>query len=390
MITPPQIREKAGRLYPKFVQAWLAGEDFFPRRVPANLTLPKDLAKAKRSVELLRAGEKAHHSAGYRIVWESRKSRTHGLNRFPVGIEIETREDLLRLADATDDFAILQTAVGKLREQRPELEEWLRHSTNWKELLSVAAHLDDLLLVTQYLLDHPRPDCFAREIPLPISTKLIEEHKKLLSVWLDRLLPAEQIDFRFDRREFEARYGLRYVRHHILFRVLDPALEEELGLPCGELSLPADLIARLKPNRPTVFVVENKVNLLTLPRVAGGIALGGLGKAVSLLRDVAWLQDATLYYWGDLDVEGFEMLSQFRGLFEHTESLLMDLQALQHHEALAIAWKNRPRMTPTRLTRQEQAAYAHLLHNALRLEQERIPQSDVISALRMLGVLAAP
>ena len=32
----------------------------------------------------------------------------------------------------------------------------------------------------------------------------------------------------------------------------------------------------------------------------------------------------SLYYWGDIDVQGFEILSQFRSYFPQTQSLLMD------------------------------------------------------------------
>ncbi|MCA9067395.1 MAG: hypothetical protein KDA84_00630, partial [Planctomycetaceae bacterium] len=388
MITPSQIKQKAKRLYPKFVNAWLAGDEFFPCRVPADLKLPKDLVDAKRAIDLLRSSAKQALGQGYSIVWESRKSRSHGLNEFPAAINIETLGDMLLLADATEEFAVLEPAVATLRSRHPALEPWLQQSTHWKDLLNVAGPLDDLMLVTQYLLDHPRPDCFAREIPLPVSTKLIEENKKLLSAWLDLLLPADQIDFRFDRDNFEARYGLRYVRHHILLRVLDVDLQKQLELPFPELSLPADFLGQLQPIKPTVFVVENKVNLLTLPRVTGGIAIGGLGKAVSLLRDVVWLKDATIYYWGDLDVEGFEMLSQFREMFEHTKSLLMDMDTLNNHRDLTIRWPNRPRFKPTRLTGPERAAYENLLCHGFRLEQERILQEDVVAAIRSLGMIA--
>lgn len=209
-----------------------------------------------------------------------------------------------------------------------------------------------------------------------------------MSAWLDLLLPADKIDFRFARASFEARYGLRCVRHHSFLRVLDADLQEQLALPFPELSLPAEFVDRLRPSKPTVFVVENKVNLLTLPRVTSGIAIGGLGKAISLLREIEWLKDATIYYLGDLDVEGFEMLSQFRTMFEQTISVSMNMETLLKHHDLTIDWDNRSRFTPSRLTESEQAAYKHLLRNGLRLEQERIPQCDVVAALRGLGMIA--
>ncbi len=389
MITPLRIKEKTQRLYPKFVQSWLAGEHFFPRRLPVDLKLPKDLGAAKQAVSLLRTAAKQAHGSGYTIEWESRRSRSHGLNQFPAAIIIEMRDDLLFLADATKQFTILEGAVATLRSHCPDLENWLQQPTNWKTLLTAAIQLNDLFLMTQYRLDNPFPDCFAREIPLPVSTKLIEENKQLLSAWLDLLRPHNEIDFRFGRDEFERRYGLRHVRHHVLVRLLGPELQKRLGLRFPELSLPVDSIKRLQPEGPNVFVVENKINLLTLSSVRNGIALGGLGKAVSLLREINWLQNAPIYYWGDLDVEGFEILSQFRLMFQQTDSLLMNMDTLQTYTELAIPWQNRNRGTPSGLTKSEHATYECLLHNCIRLEQERIPQSAVFGELRRLGVLEA-
>ncbi len=389
MISPEGIREKALRLYPQFVKAWLAEENFFPRRVPVNLTLPKDLAAAKRCVEELRDHSKQSRGFGYSVTWQSRRSRSHGLNEFPSAVSFDCASDLLRIIDHVDAFDMLKAAVAKLREQQPRLGTWLLESTNWKELLKVSDSLDDLLLMTQYFIDNPRPNCFAREISLPVSTKLIEENRKLLATWLDRLLPDQEIDFRFDRDEFEPRYGLRYVRHHLLLRCLDAELQDRLGLRFPELSLPSESIDKLSPQGVTVFIVENKVNLLTLPPIQSSIAIGGLGRAISLLRDVRWLQDAPIYYWGDLDVEGFEMLSQFRSMFDQTQSLLMDLSTLRRHSDVVIQWPNHPNAPPTNLTSSEQATYDHLLTHRIRLEQERIPQRDVNEQLITLGLISA-
>lgn len=386
MITPQQIKEKAKRLYPKFVKTWLAGEDDFPYRIPVNLKLPKNFAEAKRAVELLRSSAKTEKSLGYTIQWEARNSRTHGLNQFPIAITVETVEDLLHLSNSSLEFSKLEQSVTLLREHRPDLESWLQESTHWKDLLLSANQLGDLLKMTQYLLENPKPDCFAREIPLPVSTKLIEENQKLLSAWLDRLRPAEQIDFRFSREEFSARYGLKYARLHILLRVLDPHLQQRLGLKFDEISLPAESINELRPEQPIVFIVENKINLLSLPMVKNALAIGGLGRAISLLRDITWLQNSQIYYWGDLDVEGFDMLSQCRDMFEQTHSMLMDRETFISHCELAIAWENNPRMLPIALKPHEQVVYDELLQLKLRLEQERIPQASVLKVIQKLSL----
>ena len=220
---------------------------------------------------------------------------------------------------------------------------------------------------------------------MAVSTKLIEENKKLLAAWLDLLLPDNQIDFRFGRDEFDARYGLRYPRPHLLLRLLDAKLLEETGLPFAELSLPAVSIKRLPIKNVTVLVVENKVNLLTLPPVPRGVAIGGLGKAISLVREIGWLADATIYYWGDLDVEGFEMLNQFREFCPHTKSLMMNLETFRKFEHLAIDWLNQSRYTPNVLLDSEQLAFQFVLENRKRLEQERIPQSYVDTQISQLA-----
>lgn len=385
MITPDEIRTKAKRLYPKAVAAWLAGEEdtYFPKRIPANLKLAHDLPATIRQVETLRSEAKETRGVGYRIVWQERRDRRLGLNRFPEAIFLDSLDDLVRLINRHREFSTLVSAVAKLRQAEPELGRWLRESTHWKDLLAVAPELDGLLAVVAYFREHPRPDCFARELPLAVSTKLVEQNRKLLAEWLDRLLPPETIDVRYSRQQFEPRYGLRYVRPHFLLRVLDPSLQRELGLPFDEFSLPAESLSRLHVRDARVFIVENKLNLLTLPHVTRSLALGGLGHGVTQLADVRWLQETPIDYWGDLDVEGFEILDRLRQRFPHIRSLLMDRTTLEQFEHLAIPGNPVKREPPKYLTPEETAVWQLLSDRQLRLEQERIPQTEIIAAIKI-------
>lgn len=384
MITPAEIRTKAKRLYPKAVAAWIADEEnaLFPKRIPANLKLASELPATIRQVETLRSEAKEKRGFGYRIAWQERRDRRLGLNRFPEAIFLDSLDDLVRLINRQREFATLASAVTKLRHAQPELENWLRESTHWKDLLTVAPELDGLLAVVVYFQEHPRPDCFARELPLAISTKLVEQNRKVLTEWLDRLLPPDVIDFRYSHRQFEPRYGLRYVRPHFLLRILDPSLQRELELPFDELSLPAESLSQLPVRGARVFVVENKLNLLTLPSVARSLALGGLGHGVTQLADVHWLHETPIAYWGDLDVEGFEILSRLRQRFPHIRSLLMDQRTLDQFEHLAIPGNPVNREPPAHLTTEETEVCQSLIHRQLRLEQERVPQSEVIEAIK--------
>lgn len=378
MISPQEIVEKAQRVYPRAISAWLANDDtFFPYRMPCDLSLPASQSELIRQVDLLRSESKEVRGSGYSIAWEEKAKRLYGKNHYPAAISIESLEDLVRLVRKVTEFRSLQDCVEQVRRQFPKLNDWI--SKNWQKLLLVAEHLNELLAVTQFMMDQPRPDCFARELPLSISTKLIERQKSLLSAWFDLLLPEQAIDYG-STRSFEQRYGFRYARQHLLIRLLDANLATELGCPWTELSLPAADLDRLPIECARVFVVENKVNLLTLPKTARSIALGGVGHGITMLFDVSWLPNQQLYYWGDLDTDGFEILASLRHRFPNTQSLFMDLETLQNHRELAITIANRRHdnaTEPPELTESERAAYRICKAENLRIEQEHIAQSAV-------------
>src|SRR5690606_6989989 len=78
-----------------------------------------------------------------------------------------------------------------------------------------------------------------------------------------------------------------------------------------------------------VLVVENKTTLyttLTLPKMDDTVAIFGSGFSVFNLKNVRWFYNLKLLYWGDIDVQGFDILSQFRSYFPQTKSILMDKQ----------------------------------------------------------------
>ena len=83
MIQPDEIQAKAERLYPAFLNSWLANEEFFPRAVPCNKGLDDNLASAALSIQRLRDASKEVRGFGYSVEWEERTSRRHGKNRFP-------------------------------------------------------------------------------------------------------------------------------------------------------------------------------------------------------------------------------------------------------------------------------------------------------------------
>ena len=91
-----------------------------------------------------------------------------------------------------------------------------------------------------------------------------------------------------------------------------------------------------------VFLVENRLNLLTMPPLQRALAIRGEGRAVTRLGKLPWLVSSDIYYWGDIDVDGFLILSLLRNLFPQTESMLMDVDTLDAHKGFQVSGNDNP------------------------------------------------
>lgn len=379
MISPEEIRQKAVNLYRVFQEAWLDNKAFFPRVIPCDKTVDPNLAVAIESIHRLRSHSKEQLGYGYSIEWEERNSRVYGRNRFPRKISFETQEDLLKLIGKEREFARFTSAVERIRDRHPQLAQWIR--SHRRDVIDAASELDGLLHVVDYLIAHPRPDRFARELPLSVDTKFIQRNHRFLRPWLDLVLPPHAI--RADEEHFDRRFGLRYVEPLVFVRCLDEAVQGQANWPWSECALPLHSLAARPLSVERVLIVENKVNLLTLPPIPGAIAMGGLGDGVLVLRYIPWLSQVPMWYWGDLDVNGFEILSRLRSIFPHVKSLLMSEEVvLEWRERIGATGNGRTGAELPNLAPEESRAFQICSADNLRIEQERIPQLIVETRLR--------
>jgi hypothetical protein len=383
-LTPEDIAAKATRAYERFLIQWIRGEgdEFFPYRIRARFSIdPKNPRGTIEASEMLLAKSKDVIGWGYTLKRVQVKLRDFGSNPVPEAITLETLEDLLRLAKCQEEFAATCRVVEMVRAELLGLSEWLESKVG--SLHSLSSSVAGLVAVTRFFLENPWPNCYARQIPVPVDTKFVQRHESTLRQWLDLLLPASAIDV--NETKFARRFGLRDGQEHRAIRVLDEALADELKLPFCELSLPIRSIAKLRVSKATVVILENDLNLLTLPPIVRGLGIRGEGNAVSRLEQLKWLDQNRVFYWGDIDVEGLLILSRLRNLFPHIESVLMDAATLTQHSSLVIKGNDlEPRM-PTNLSPMEAEAFLECLQRNLRLEQESIPQSSVDLAFTALG-----
>lgn len=372
MLNPADILETAMRRWPLVLRAEAAGDNVFPLQIPfSRPTTTGDFAVLRREIEGLAA---APHE--WRIDWEEVQTRKWGRQRFPVRIAFDSVEKLAVALGRSGELKAFRNALRSARETCPALEPWLRarahrivdYLEDWAGLVSVCAYLDA----------HPRPSCFARQIPLPVGTKFIEEHAGILRELLDVVL-GDRVNL--DGITFSERFHLRVEPPRVRFRFLDTELRERVGWPVGDCSVLAPAFAELAWDIGRVLVVENRDVFLCLPEVSGTLAVFGAGKAASLLPACRWMTAADIVYWGDCDEAGYSILSSLRSSFPHVRSLLMDEAAWSRWKHLAVPGKRDAAAHHGHLLATERAVLNAVVAGPWMLEQERIPPSEAERAV---------
>ena len=104
------------------------------------------------------------------------------------------------------------------------------------------------------------------------------------------------------------------------------------------------------------------------------------------MKNAQWLLDKQIIYWGDIDVHGFQILSQLRGYFPQTQSCMMDFETFVMLKDLAITGTDTNLTALEHLTHEEHQLFEHLisLKENNRLEQEKIPHVYALKKIHEL------
>lgn len=377
MIDVPTITQKAKRLYPHFLRSKLQGEASFPLELPFSKKLPDNFAELHRSLGALEQGSSNHKRYSYSVDYELRQTRKFGAQSLPVRLYFENETAFLGFLKKREEVPVLLACFEQLKAAFPQLADYFL-----KKPLRLRDYVEDTaayLEVLQYFAQHPWPNLYIRELPLSVHSKFIEQQQKQLRPLLDQLLPEDAIDQ--NAKDFIGRYGLRKDEARIRFRQLDPNKDKPLFRFSADLSLPLSDFLKLPIEAENVLICENLMPFLTLPPTSNCLGIFGQGFAVSQLAGADWLKDKNIYYWGDLDAHGFHILSLLRAAFPQVQSLLMDAATFHRYEAFAVPNPTKPLDAP-HLLPAEQKLLQSLQNQALRLEQERIPLSELRPILR--------
>lgn len=389
MISPKEIKEKASRKYKDFLKYEISlrtnnqSDPFFPFVIRGDTgSVNDDLLERQKELQLLISKSKNKTGTGYTLELETINSRKNGAQTDIKKIFLENKDDFLSLIDAETSFSAFNSALDIIQKNynftTQTLQEWA--TTHISELCKHVEERfwDNICLCSKWLDSNKNTNLYIREIPLPVHTKFIENNKSLI-----KSLTSEA-DSQLD---FEDSFGLKSKPTLIRLRALDITHSlrinnetvEECTIPVTDLNT----IKTAFENITNIFIVENEMIFLTFPKVKDSICIWGHGFTVTALKEVKWLNFKKLYYFGDLDEHGFEILSNFRTIFPTTCSFCMDMNTFEEFKPFRVRGEVIHGDISLNLTEEELKVFNLLQEypNLNRLEQERISQQWIMEKL---------
>lgn len=365
MITPIEIKKKAVNKYKTYLQSIVEGVAFNPIVITGDKKPNEDTVKFEEELTELMKHSKEAKGYGYSIEYQKVKTKKHGTQDIPTSISFQTETDYLKYINEERNAAKFKKDVVSILSLFPELKEWIYKFP----MKVIESDWESLIKVCKYFKKTPQPHLYIRELPIQIHTKFIENNKGVIRELLDIII-AEHINV--DERQFESRFNLKHDETLVRFRIIDETISLQLLEGVSDLSIPISEFQHLSLPIKTVYVVENKINMLTFPIKRDSIVIWGHGFGVDIMKNVEWLKAKQIYYWGDLDAQGFQILSEIRTHFEQVESFLMDRHTFDlFYEGDKGTETNAEKKLC--LTPEEYEMFEYLKENNLRLEQEKIP-----------------
>ena len=373
MITPIEIKKKAESKYCAYLQSIVEGESFSPIVIAGNKKPDENIVKFEKELADLINQSKEKKGYGYTIEYQTVKTKQHGLQDIPISISFQSEYDYIKFISKTKETDIFRKDIDQIVSSFPELKNWI-YKYPFKVLEN---NWDCLLKVCEYFKSNPKPNLYIRELPIQIHTKYIEKNKGIIKELLDIII-ADHINV--NEKQFEARFNLKYDEPIVRFRVLDGSISQKYYSGIDDLSIPISRFRSLSLPIQIVYIVENKINMLTFPLKKNSIVVWGHGFGVDVMKDVEWLKTKKIYYWGDLDAHGFQILSEIRTHFRQVKSFLMDRDTFEKYDEGDKGTKTNVEKELC-LTQEELEMFRHLKKSNSRLEQEKIPFEYVVTKI---------
>ena len=396
MISPEEIRIKAKNKYKDFLRHIIdlhcekTETDFFPLVIKSDKgKVSDDLLSRQKELQHLISKSKNKTGSGYKLDFEIINSRKNGKQTEVSRIYFENKNDYLSFINEKKSYKLFYTAIFQIKNSNllptEKFVDWAKSHLNHLCSEKESEHFwSDICMCAGWLNKNQNSNLYIREIPLPVHTKFIESNKPLIKSLTNKA------DMQGD---FEDAFGLKGKADFVRFRSISDNIKlpfansylEECQITLSDfMSMNETFLRQIK----NVFIVENEMVYLTFPKVPDSICIWGQGYRVNSLSGIEWFNSKNLYYFGDLDEHGFDILSSYRRCYPKVQSFCMDKNVLEEYERFMVEGKIlENERIPENLTEAEKECFM-ILRDAAdeknRLEQERVNVEYIREQLSLL------
>ncbi len=314
----------------------------------------------------------------YTLRWANVVCGHLGKQRLPTHVDVMRPLDGLLLLGLGKEKEIYDRQHRRILTDYPALSSW--HTKYFRRIQKETMY-PACLSIAGAFLEGKGESQYKREIAAGgVDTKFIERHGFLIRTLWNALFPDQEA------QNIEAlAVALLWKEEtvgNVYVRFLDPAHSFYGARQCF---MAAEDIADFRPPVKRVFIVENKVNGYTFPDAPDSLILAGAGYGIlDAARKSEWLRKTVLYYWGDMDSDGFYILSKLREILPEVQSFLMDAGTAESAMDQAVPDRGQQEAIPNYLTVSEKMTWKRLKEKGLRIEQERISLDRVRQAVALL------
>lgn len=384
MTIEPQLSKALEKKYSDFLVQIIQGIAFNPIVLKNRIKAPGTFKEVHLAMSQFTNHLKTEDKPGWEIKeWEAlggRNAKTLIGQVWPKEMIIPTEDDLFYFLDRRKEVTLFRKRLSVLLSWNEAIKNWLLKKP--EKVLSLDRVWDELCAVVDYLLINDVAGQYIRAISVPAHTKFIKEYESDILSILCFLKPEH-----FNPAEGGLSDVLKLAQKPMFYpaRWLDASMAQRYSAGMLMQAFVPDELRKVTWEVKYVCLVENETNLYLLPETKDMLAIFSWGKALSLLEEIPLLRNARLFYWGDLDEDGFVMLNSIRYKYNHVESILMDESTIKMHDKEKRT-QNRPYEVRELkyLNAGERQAYYLLAAGSYRIEQERLQQDYVQQILNYL------
>lgn len=368
LLKPEDVIQHLRNSYKKQKKQWLTGNTEWPLKLSLGLPTEKQAFDYFNEVQQWQSLWSNWSGEG-ETQWVERHWSKLGKQKLPEKIIFNDPTQVTRCIGEEQEWIKVTKRYEILFNKWPNLKTI---SPKYFKVLNEYEEQDFVRLFTvlEWLTTHPNSNLYIRQLPInDVHTKWLLSRKAVIADFIKSITNN-------DINEFYQITGLRKEPTLIRIRILDEESRKQVN-GIGDLSISLEYLKTLILPIKRVYIVENLQTGLAFNEMTESMVIMGLGYSVDVLQEVKLLHDIAIYYWGDIDTDGFAILNRLRKYFPQTQSILMDEATLLEHENL---WgkdeKSKGKKDLPFLTEEEKKLYDDLCTDRwkqkLRLEQEHI------------------